>query len=107
MQMEHGPKPKQHGNRMQREREGKNCFNSGVTREMQGYGSCGFYRQGIMREWAQTAAMRRGLLNGNTVGQVMKSEEGQDMFLDLWWATGDVFECTRLLVVVVVVGGGC
>lgn len=27
-----------------------------------------------MREWAQTAAMRRGLLNGITVGHVMKSK---------------------------------
>ncbi len=36
-----------------------------------------------MREWAQTAAMRRGLLNVITGGHVMKSKEGQAIFLDL------------------------
>ena len=38
-----------------------------------------------MREWAQTAAMRRGLLNVITVGNAMKSEEGEAIFLDLGW----------------------
>lgn len=45
-----------------------------------------------MREWAQTAAMRRGLLNGITVGHVMKSKKGQVVFLHLQQATGNVVE---------------
>lgn len=36
-----------------------------------------------MREWAQTAAMRRGPLNGITARHVMKSEKGQAILLHL------------------------
>lgn len=45
-----------------------------------------------MREWAQTAAMRRDLLIVITIGHVMKSEGGCWTFHRPGWATGNVAE---------------
>lgn len=50
-----------------------------------------------MREWAQTAAMRRGPLNGITARHVMKSEKGQAHSPSPGpQATGDVSERLRV-----------
>lgn len=82
---------------------GKNYYNSGVTREMSNTGHMGFTAKGIMREWAQTAAMRRGLVNVITVGHVLKSEGRQDIFLDL----GGLIPVVKSYSVVALVGRGC